>query len=127
MTADDAEIAPGYDVASAEPGTPHAPKGEWYCDNSECTVREVRVRLKLYGEPMPEPMACPACAATLKFHHWLTHKTLLIASGKDDALAQAEAAMRAALPYVAVVGGPPNQTEQLLTDALDTIAKARGE
>lgn len=55
----------------------NCPLGEWYCQSELCVVREVRVYCKLYGEPMPKEMKCPACGETLKFHHWLDSELLL--------------------------------------------------
>lgn len=55
----------------------HLPHGEWYCTNSECVVRQVEIRCKLYGEQMPAKMKCPACGSVLKFHHWIESESLL--------------------------------------------------
>jgi hypothetical protein len=66
----------GYDVPSKEPENPDCPKGEWYCQNSECVVRTVTIFCKLHGEDLPK-MRCPACRQLLKFHHWLRHEILV--------------------------------------------------
>ena len=66
----------GYELPSKEPKNPNCPRGEWYCENSDCVVRHVTVYCKLYGEPLPK-MRCPACRKVLKFHHWLRHEILV--------------------------------------------------
>lgn len=53
------------------------PYGEWYCDATDCVVREVTILAKLHGEPMPTTWRCPACLGELKFHNWLAKETLL--------------------------------------------------
>jgi hypothetical protein len=65
-----------YDVASAQPQNPNCPKGEWYCQNPWCVVREVTVFCKLRGEALPD-MRCPGCRKRLKFHHWLATEALV--------------------------------------------------
>jgi hypothetical protein len=65
-----------YQIPSSAPEDVRYPKGEWYCQNPDCVVREVTVRCKLYGEAMPT-MRCPGCGKRLKFHHWLRHETLV--------------------------------------------------
>jgi hypothetical protein len=62
--------------AASEPENPEVPEGEWYCDNSDCVVRECTIRCKLHGEKLPK-MRCPACSSALKFHHWIGHETLV--------------------------------------------------
>jgi hypothetical protein len=66
----------GYQVPSEEPENADCPKGEWYCQNSECVVRHVTIFCKLHGEDLPK-MKCPACRKQLKFHHWLRHEILV--------------------------------------------------
>jgi hypothetical protein len=65
-----------HDVSAPKPDYPLVPRGQWYCQYSDCVVREVEVRCKLYGEKLPV-MRCPACRQRLKFHHWLRHETWL--------------------------------------------------
>ena len=65
-----------YRVACQEPEDPNCPEGEWYCQNSECVVRQVMVFCKLFGEALPQ-MRCPACRQQLEFHHWLRTETLV--------------------------------------------------
>ncbi len=65
-----------YKVPSQEPANADCPKGEWYCANPACVVREVTIFCKLRGEALPK-MTCPACREPLKFHHWLRHETLV--------------------------------------------------
>lgn len=65
-----------YEVASHQPQNPYCPKGEWYCQNPECIVREVTVSCKLWREVFPT-IKCPACRKPLKFHHWLRTETLV--------------------------------------------------
>lgn len=61
----------------AEPGSELTPHGEWYCMNPECTVRQVQIRFKLYGESMPKKLVCPACRkGPLTFHHWLRDRAM---------------------------------------------------
>src|SRR5262245_55226559 len=33
-----------------KPHNPRVPKGEWYCENSDCAVREVQVRMKHFDK-----------------------------------------------------------------------------
>jgi hypothetical protein len=61
---------------TSELENPNVPEGEWYCENSDCVVRECTIRCKLYGEELPR-MNCPACSSPLKFHHWIGHEILV--------------------------------------------------
>ena len=64
-----------YDVRCQESGD-QCPKGQWYCENTWCVVRQVTVSCKLFGEPLPA-MKCPACRKPMKFNHWLRCETLV--------------------------------------------------
>ncbi len=70
-----------YHEPSLEPDSENCPMGEWYCQNTWCVVRQVRIDCKLFGEELPR-MRCPACRALLKFHHWLRHETLVPYKGE---------------------------------------------
>jgi aspartate carbamoyltransferase regulatory subunit len=72
-----------YQLPSPKPQNPDCPRGEWYCQNPECVVREVRIRCKLHGEGRAV-MRCPVCGVLLKFHHWLRTKTLVPYKGDAD-------------------------------------------
>jgi len=63
---------------AAAPQCDHHQRGEWYCTNPDCVVREVWITAKLIevGDRFPDPK-CPACGRRLKFHHWLHEATLL--------------------------------------------------
>lgn len=52
------------------PANPALPRGEWYCTNETCAIREVEIQAKYRGEPptAPPTMYCPACGKRLKFH-----------------------------------------------------------
>lgn len=58
-----------YHEPAGKPDHAEVPRGEWYCTNEDCVVREVTVLCKLFGERLPG-MRCPACRRPLKFHHW---------------------------------------------------------
>jgi hypothetical protein len=58
----------------AKPECEHTPRGEWYCPNEDCVVREVEISVKLFGEPMPAAMKCPACGIAMKFHNWVEYE-----------------------------------------------------
>jgi hypothetical protein len=48
-------------------------EAELYCQNSDCTFREVVVTIKEHDGPTtPARLVCPACRRTLKVHHILT-------------------------------------------------------
>lgn len=59
-------------------------EGEWYCQNSDCCVREVRITAKWPdGDRPDEPQfECPSCAGTLDFHGHL--KTTVLYPVKDS-------------------------------------------
>jgi hypothetical protein len=66
---------------SQQPDSPRFPRGEWYCENPRCTVREVRISDKyLDGKPPTAPPIrhCPACGQRLKFHGYLRRKVTLL-------------------------------------------------
>jgi hypothetical protein len=65
-----------YQVPSEKPADRACPRGEWYCQNPECVVREVTIFSKLHGEGR-SVMRCPVCGSLLKFHHWLRTETLV--------------------------------------------------
>src|SRR5262249_22272508 len=58
-----------------------SPKGEWYCSNPDCVVREVTVRAKLCGDGMPQTSTCPVCREPMEFRHWL-HEEMLLPVGR---------------------------------------------
>lgn len=61
------------------PDEPQLPRGEWCCTNQQCTVREVRIDMKmLFGESVPKAMFCPSCKRKLKFHHFLSTTSVRI-------------------------------------------------
>ena len=70
-----------YHEPSLEPDSENCPTGEWYCQNTWCVVRHVRIDCKLFGEELPR-MRCPACRALLKFQHWLREETLVPYQGE---------------------------------------------
>jgi hypothetical protein len=46
-------------------------EAELYCE-SDCSVREVTIRIKELDDPLPPQLKCPACRRQLKLHHLLT-------------------------------------------------------
>ena len=68
------------DVPASEAENQSSPRGEWYCGNPECVVREVVVSCTLLDEEdkMPAAMKCPACRHWMAFLHWLRHETLVL-------------------------------------------------
>jgi len=57
-------------------------EAEYYCTNSDCVVREVSIRVKLFGERRPG-FSCPACGkGPLKFHTWLESECLFPVPGE---------------------------------------------
>jgi hypothetical protein len=70
----------GVDVPVGKPECPYLPEGEWYCQNEECVVREVRVAMKYIGERPPRKppaLKCPLCGmGALNFHHYFKRVTL---------------------------------------------------
>jgi hypothetical protein len=81
ITASELTGAICHQVESPEPENRECPEGEWYCENSECVVREVTIFCKLFGEVLPK-MKCPACQKLLKFHHWLKNEILVPYEGE---------------------------------------------
>src|SRR5262249_12509894 len=77
---DEAKFA---DHVTTKPACKHTPRGEWYCQNSDCVVREVVIKVKLYGKRMPNTMKCPVCGTMLDFHHYLETETLLCVKGSN--------------------------------------------
>ncbi len=70
-------------ISSEPDGCRH--RGQWYCENSDCVVREVVIRVKLHGAKMPKIMKCPVCGkGPMSFHHWLKDETLLLVPEKKD-------------------------------------------
>lgn len=67
-----------------EPGE-FSREGQYYCQNPECSIREVQIHLKKTA-PTPAAMHCPACAKPLKFHYWMKSVpiTLLVHTGTLD-------------------------------------------
>ena len=41
---------------------------EWYCENDECIVREIRVHVKDYAGELTTDAVCPQCLQPAKFH-----------------------------------------------------------
>lgn len=65
-----------------KPQNPIVPRGEWYCGNPECAVREIWVRAKLYDrdDELSETteLTCPSCGKRLAFHNWISEELLLL-------------------------------------------------
>jgi hypothetical protein len=61
------------------PDHPVSPEGEWYCQNTDCAVRECKITCRLHpGEAgMPATFGCPGCGQQMSFHHWIGHETLI--------------------------------------------------
>jgi hypothetical protein len=57
----------------------HLIHGEWYCENADCAVREVRIHAKWPDgdRPAMPRFVCPQCSLNLKFHGHLTTITLV--------------------------------------------------
>lgn len=70
-------------IRVAKPVCEFTPRGEWYCWNEYCVVREVEISLKLFDEEMPSDVFCPVCKKKMTFHNWIEYETL-IATGKDE-------------------------------------------
>jgi hypothetical protein len=58
-------------VSRDTPPSPCRPKGEWICDNSECTLEEITASGDL------PTMNCPACGCSLRFVTFLEERRLL--------------------------------------------------
>jgi hypothetical protein len=54
----------------------HCRDGEWYCHNSGCSVRHVRVQIKRTA-PTPAAMHCP-CARPMRFVEWLASVSITL-------------------------------------------------
>jgi len=39
-----------------------------YCNNPDCAVREVEIRVKEYDDPIGQRLGCPACGTSLTVH-----------------------------------------------------------
>jgi hypothetical protein len=67
------------EIAAGKPQYPVFPTTRWYCPNSDCVVRDVRIDAKyLDGPPPKNPkrMNCPSCGEPLDFKHYLEDVTL---------------------------------------------------
>lgn len=53
--------------------------GEWYCEGSDCAVREVRINARWPDGDRPKTprFECPACGGMLKFHGHLAETVLI--------------------------------------------------
>lgn len=63
------------------PDSPYFPRGEWYCENYDCTVREVRINEKYLDDAppaAPPKMRCPRCGRVMKFHGYVKPKIRLV-------------------------------------------------
>lgn len=67
-----------------KPLSDHCNEAEYFCQNTDCVVREVTIRVKLHGEPRPATFLCPACGiGPLKFHNWIEQETLFLVEGEQ--------------------------------------------
>lgn len=53
-------------------------EAEWYCQDSDCVVREVTIHCKLLDPDDKEPrkVKCPACGSRLTFHGYIMVETI---------------------------------------------------
>jgi hypothetical protein len=74
------------DVPVGNEPTPLCTKTEWYCDNSDCYVRETSVKFPFRCCPeKPQPLYCPACRRQMRFLHYV-EQHLLVPVGLEDVL-----------------------------------------
>lgn len=60
------------------PDCPCSPTSEWYCQNSDCDVREVTIEEKHYGhnKERVKPMKCPRCGRDMAHTGYVEHRYL---------------------------------------------------
>lgn len=56
---------------------------EWYCDNSDCPIREVTIDVKLARRETLTLLSCPCCGHFLKFHCYLEEEVLVPVGNKS--------------------------------------------
>lgn len=61
---------------------PRLYRGEWYCENTDCEIREVHISAREVYEKIPDNdknglFKCPLCRHKLKFHHYTEVETWL--------------------------------------------------
>ena len=76
----DFENALTADIDCARPPDPRSTATRWYCGNSGCEVRDVRVASQYAGglpAAKPPPMKCPRCGEAMRFESYLAEQLLM--------------------------------------------------
>jgi len=66
------------DYTADRPDRPRSPTARFFCHNSDCEVRTVKIAQKSHtkGPPCPKQMKCPACGEPLRMLGYVRTLTL---------------------------------------------------